>query len=262
MHRGDGPAVAGDADEADQALLARLARGIQRAARRQRLLPLVRMAQRVELQEVDPIGAQALERALDLGLGGRVVALAGLGREEEIVAVAIHPGPDAELGLAVGGCGVDVVDAELEQQVEHAVGGRLVDPAERRGAEDHAGAHMSGAPEGPSLDRHGGSPLLRPPFLPIATIEGRGLPSQSACLSAEAASDRPRHHRRPLILRYARPCVERSAHQEASFAAETAPAAPVRPTRSAGSVVAVPPRAWRGAPSTAGAGRKPGKAQK
>ena len=42
----------------------------------------------------------------------------------------------------------------LEQQVEHAVGGRLIDPAERRGAEDDRGAHVAGAPEGPSLDRH------------------------------------------------------------------------------------------------------------
>ena len=132
--------------------------GIERAARGQRLLPLVRMVERVQLEKIDAIGAQALQRALDLGPGAGVIALAGLGREEEIVPVAVHPGADAQLGIAIGGGGVDMVDAKLEQQLEDAVGGRLIDPAERGAAEDHAGAEVSGAPEGPLLDRHGASP--------------------------------------------------------------------------------------------------------
>ena len=154
MHGGDRPAVAGDPDEADQALITRLARRVERAAGRERLLPFVGVAQRVQLQKVDPVGAQPLERAGDLVLRAGVVAKARLGREKEVVPVAVHPGADPELGIAVGRGGVDVVDAVLEQEVEHPVGGALIDPAEGRGAEDHGRAHVSGAPEGPLLDRH------------------------------------------------------------------------------------------------------------
>ena len=50
---------------------------------------------------------------------------------------------------------------DASSSVEHPVGGALIDPAERRGAEDHGRAHVSGAPEGPSLDRQirGHAPL-------------------------------------------------------------------------------------------------------
>ena len=163
MHRGDVPAVAGDPDEADQALFARLARGLEGAALRERLLPFVGVDQGVQLEQVDPVGAQALERAGDLVAGAGVVAAARLGREEEVVPVAVHPGADPKLGIAVGGRRVDVVDAEREQLVEHPVGGALIDPAERRGAEDHGRAHVSGAPEGPSLDRAIRGHALSPP---------------------------------------------------------------------------------------------------
>ena len=48
----------------------------------------------------------------------------------------VHPRSDPEFGVAISGCRIDVVHAVLEQQVEHPVGGTLVDCLERRTAED------------------------------------------------------------------------------------------------------------------------------
>jgi len=76
----------------------------------------------VELQQVDAIDAQAFERAADLAARAGVAALSRLGGEEEAVAVAFHPGADAQLGVAVGGGHVDVVHAGGEQLLERAVG--------------------------------------------------------------------------------------------------------------------------------------------
>ena len=101
MHGGDRPAVAGDADEARQSLGARLDDGLERAARSHRLLPVVGMAERVKLDQVDVIDAEALERAVDVLARLARVALAGLGRQEEVAPVTSHPRPDAQLGVAV-----------------------------------------------------------------------------------------------------------------------------------------------------------------
>ena len=61
MHRRHGPAMARHADEPDQTLRARLLHRVQRAAGRERLLPLVRMSECVQLHKVDVVGAQPLE---------------------------------------------------------------------------------------------------------------------------------------------------------------------------------------------------------
>jgi hypothetical protein len=106
----------------------------------------------VQLDQVEPLGAQPLQRAPDLVPRLPVAALAGLGREEEISSVTIHPRSNPKLGIAVGGCRVDVVDAVLEQEVEHAIGGALVDLAECCAAEDHRRAAMAGPSEGAFLD--------------------------------------------------------------------------------------------------------------
>ena len=92
VHRGDGDAVAGDADEARQALRARLDGVLERAAGAERRLPLGFVDEVVELEQVDVIGLQPLERVLEAGLRLLVRALAGLGGEEEALAVrGIHP---------------------------------------------------------------------------------------------------------------------------------------------------------------------------
>ena len=64
--------VAGEADVADLALLARPQHGLQRAAWREHALGIVHADDLVELQQVDVIGLQALQRFLDL----RIAAVA------------------------------------------------------------------------------------------------------------------------------------------------------------------------------------------
>ncbi len=77
-------AVAGDADEADEALVARLDGRLERAAFAQRGLPLDHVDEVVQLDQVDVVDAEAVERAADLLARAVAVALAGLRREEEL----------------------------------------------------------------------------------------------------------------------------------------------------------------------------------
>ena len=58
-----------------------------------------------------------------------------------------HPRPDAQLRVAVAGGGVDVVDAVAQQRGQHLVGPLLAHRRQPGGAEDHAGAVVSGAAE-------------------------------------------------------------------------------------------------------------------
>ena len=60
---------------------------------RQGLLPLVGVGEGMELDQVETVGAQSLERAVDLVPGTRMVPLAGLGGEEEVVAMPRIQGP-------------------------------------------------------------------------------------------------------------------------------------------------------------------------
>ena len=83
VHLRHGQPVPGDADEADQALVARLDRRFERAALAQRGLPLDRVDEVVQLEQVDAVDAEAVEGAVDLLARARSIALAGLRREEE-----------------------------------------------------------------------------------------------------------------------------------------------------------------------------------
>ena len=64
-------------------------------------LPLLGLDQVVQLDQVDRVDPQPLQRPLQLGPGAVAGALAGLGGEEEPVAVLGHPRPDPQLGVAV-----------------------------------------------------------------------------------------------------------------------------------------------------------------
>ena len=92
VHLGDGEAVPGDADEPDEPFLPRLDGGAQRSVVAQRQVPLSRVDEAMELEEVDAVDAQPLERAPDLLARRSVGALAGLRREEEPVAVLTQEG--------------------------------------------------------------------------------------------------------------------------------------------------------------------------
>ena len=160
MLLGHGEIVAGDADEAHQPLLPRLDGGLQRAAGAEGRFPLLRVDEVVELDEIDLIDPQALQRAADLVVGRLIRALARLGGEEEVVAVPLHPRPEPQLRIAVAGGGVDVVDAALQNQLHGAIGIVLGDVAEGRRAEDGAGALVTGSAKGCGGD-HSYAPVVR-----------------------------------------------------------------------------------------------------
>ena len=79
-------AVPGDADRPGQALVPGPERGLQRAARAGDPVELVQVADGVQLEQVDVVGLQPLEAAVDLRPGGLRVADAGLGGQEDPVA--------------------------------------------------------------------------------------------------------------------------------------------------------------------------------
>ena len=89
---------------------------------------------------------------MDLVTRRGAVALSGLRRQEEAVAVLREPRRESQLRLAVRRGSVDVVDVVLEQQLERAVRLRLRDRAQRRGAEERSRALVARAAERRSFD--------------------------------------------------------------------------------------------------------------
>ncbi len=122
VRRGDRPAVAGDADVAYQALIAGGNGRFQRPARAERGLPLVRVDQVVELDQVNVVNVQPLQRAVDLLPRCGRLALAGFGRQEERPPVALDPVAQAHLGLAIAGGRIHVVDAVGQGHVHCGIG--------------------------------------------------------------------------------------------------------------------------------------------
>ena len=104
----------------------------QRAALAQRGVPLDRVDEVVQLEQVDLVDAEPLERAVDLLAGGRVVRSPVLVARKKRLGLAPQPRREAQLRVAVARRGVDVVDAVLEQHVERAVGLALRDARARR----------------------------------------------------------------------------------------------------------------------------------
>ena len=162
MHLGGAGAVARDAEESHLAAVARFPQRVQSTAGTERRLPLGLVDQVVELDQVDPIDAQALERPSDALARALGRALAGLRGQEEAITVTRHPRPDAQLRVAVGRRRIDVVDAVGEQQLEDLIGLLLAHRAERRGAEEHAARAVSRAPEGDAVHGDSFPPISHP----------------------------------------------------------------------------------------------------
>jgi hypothetical protein len=78
VHLGHRQAVAGDADEAHKAFLARLDRRLEGAVCAQRGLPIDHVHQIVQLDRVDAVDPEAIERSADLLPRGAVGPLARL----------------------------------------------------------------------------------------------------------------------------------------------------------------------------------------
>src|SRR5262245_60584524 len=179
VHGGDRPAVAGHADEADESLGASFHGGLQRAARTHGLVPVVGVAERVKLDQVDAVDAKPLERAMDVLARLAPPARARLGGQEEVLPVAGHPRSDAQLGVTVASGRVDVVDAELEQHVEGAVGLGLAGAGQGGPAEQRHAAHVPGTPERSSLDHDASFPVPRS-FTPVHCSYSAVMPAMSS----------------------------------------------------------------------------------
>src|SRR4030095_2996534 len=110
MHGGNGPAMSGDPNEAHEALLPRFDRCFQRPAWPHCQVPVVWVEQCVQLNQVNGIDTQAVERPMDLITGVLVESLPGLRSEEEILAVTRHPGSDAQFSVPIARRDVDMID--------------------------------------------------------------------------------------------------------------------------------------------------------
>src|SRR5579872_6297947 len=120
--------------------------------RTERGLPFGLIDKVVKLDQIELLDTKPFQRSVQAIARALIRAIAGLGREEEALAMLAHPGTDAQFRFAIRRRSIDVVDAEFEQQFEHLIGLVLLHTAQRRGAEDDAGALMTGFAEGNLVD--------------------------------------------------------------------------------------------------------------
>jgi hypothetical protein len=106
----------------------------------------------VELDQIDVVDAQPLQRAFQARPRGVPRAVARLGGDEELVRMRGQPGCEPQLGVAVRRGDVEVVHAGVAKDREQLVGPLLPHGAQCRGAEDDPAALVPGAPEGGALD--------------------------------------------------------------------------------------------------------------
>ena len=149
MHAGDAHAVAGDADEADEALVAGLGQRLDRAAGAVGDLPLVGLDEVVQLDQVDrgrPAAARASAPARP-GPRRRCARRSWWRGRTSSRCSAIH-GADAQLGVAVAGRGVDVVHAVARAAASSTSSARSwrIEPSAAAPKID-AGALVAGAAE-------------------------------------------------------------------------------------------------------------------
>jgi hypothetical protein len=145
-------AVAGDADETHQPQRVRLAGAVQGPVRPGHLLQFLERRHRVKLEQVEAVRPQAFQRTADLLEGAGAAAFLGLGGQEEIRAAGLHPRAHPQLGVAVRGGDVDVVDAVPQQDIQRFIRNRLRNAGERRRAEQRTGADLTRFTERDFLD--------------------------------------------------------------------------------------------------------------
>jgi hypothetical protein len=127
----------------------------------------------VQLKEVDVIDAQPFERAVELLLRALVVACVRLGGDEECSRMLLEPRRDPQLGVAVRGGGVDVIDTVLEEQLQRPLSVRVRNVAERGRTEDGSGALVAAAAEWRLRDQTESLPLPAPG--PSEVTQGGGV---------------------------------------------------------------------------------------
>ncbi len=153
-------AVPGDADVADEALVLGAGGGLEGAALARDLAQLVEVADGVQLEQVDVVGLQPLQRAVDRRPGALAVAVARLRRQEDVVADPRDPRAQPQLGVAVARGDVEVVDPGVQRLLDRGVGGRPGRP--RPAPPRRRSAPSSRCPSRPSLRYSTSSPLVSP----------------------------------------------------------------------------------------------------
>ena len=79
----------------------------------------------MQLEQVDAVDAQAIQRSVEVLLRGLVVASVRLGGNEECSRVPFEPRGDPELGVTVRRGGIDVIHAVLEKEIQRPLGIRM-----------------------------------------------------------------------------------------------------------------------------------------
>src|SRR5438105_4723536 len=121
--------------------------GTRLSAWAESLVPLDRIGEGVDLPQVDVVHVQPVERPTNLLAGALLIASVALGGEKETARLALQPGRDPQLRFAIARCGVDVVDAVAEEDLEGLIRDLLRDPTQRRRTENDPRALVPGAPE-------------------------------------------------------------------------------------------------------------------
>ncbi len=104
---------------------------------------LLGVADGMDLDEVEAVDLEPLQALVDLGPGALAVAQAGLGGQEDLVTDVGHPWSQAQLGVAVAGRDVEMVDPGVQGQLDGGVGGVLVDLGQGGRAVDQDRALMA-----------------------------------------------------------------------------------------------------------------------
>src|SRR5258708_13996525 len=145
--------MAGDADEARESGLACLDRGREGAVGTEGGLPIRRIDEVVQLDQVDMIGAEAAQRLADLIPSAPIGALPRLrGEKEPVPTGATEPRCDPELGVAVAGRGVQVGESVPIDQGARAIGIALGRLRQGGAAENRPRAEVPGTAEPRPLD--------------------------------------------------------------------------------------------------------------
>ena len=113
--------MARDTDEPDKALVSRLDGRLESPVFAQRKLPLDHIDEVVQLDQVDVVDTQPVERAPYFLPRFSVFPLAGLCRHEELSRVALQPRRNPQLRAAVRRGGIDVVHTDRDRIEEPRV---------------------------------------------------------------------------------------------------------------------------------------------
>ena len=152
-------------------------RRFQRPAWSQRQVPVIRVKQGVELNQIDGIDTQAFERPMDLLTRVLVEAFPGLGSEKEVLTMLCHPWANTRFSVPIAGRDIDMINTVFEEDVEHTIRLCLGGATERRCPKERDCAQVSGVQTVVSQSWHVPFPCMFVPHILMQpdypTHEGR-----------------------------------------------------------------------------------------